>query len=814
MILIVGKEKIMKNYQVNESEPTYMKRIHFIKDRVVGTRPEMDLENARIMTESFKETAGEPLCIRKAKAFRKQCQEKTIKIWDKELIVGCSGSKMRGGIICADTCWSVLDDELETISERKYDPFYLREEDKEMFLNEIKPYWEGKSTYEAWLKQIPEDCRELRDTGQVYINRKAVRGWGETTAGYRQVIEEGIESICDTIRERKEKLDPTVPGDIEKENYLNALLISAEGICELAERYAKEAERLAGKEKDETRKEEFLKIASNCHRVPRYPARNFYEALQSLYIYQICIFMEQNAASYNPGRMDQYLYPFYKKDLEEGTLTEEKAQELLDCLWVKFSEPCLFQDAVTAEFAAGYPMFQNVCVGGVTTSGQDAVNPLSYLILQATMDVQLYQPSLSVRYSLAKNPNKFLRKVVELIRLGTGFPAFHNDDIGIRMLMNKGIPLREAFDWNPCGCVETNLEGRLRHYTALADINLGGMIEFVMTNGVNRKSGRKVSVETGNPAEFKTYDEFEKAVKNQLRYAIRAVVKGSHVIDNVCMDRIVPALSLSFRECIQNCSDYAWGGAKYNTGNGIIMIGVADLINSMAAVKQLVYDTKRISMENLVHALDADFEGYDVIKKLCDDAPKYGNDNELTNEIAGEMFTFIADEIESYKSKFGTMTPGILPVSGNTPFGLEVGALPSGRHAWKPLADGVSPNGGTDTEGPGAVLKSVAHLPHDRFVQGTLLNMKIEPEMLNSENGIMQMMALLKSMCSLGIFHVQFNVIDRETLLAAQERPEEYRGLLIRVAGYTAYFTELGKDVQDEIIARTEQESLYGCSVG
>ena len=813
-VLHKKRRETMKDNKKEKSEPKYMGRIRFIKDRVVNTRPEMDLENAKIMTESFKETAGEPLCIRKAKAFRKQCREKTVKIWDQELIVGCSGSKMRGGIICADTCWSVLDDELETISERKYDPFYLREEDKELFLREIKPYWEGRSTYEAWLKQIPDDCRDLRDTGQVYINRKAVRGWGETTAGYRQIIEEGIESICDTIRARKEELDPTVPGDIEKEDYLNALLISAEGICDLAERYAKEAERLAEEEKDEKRKEELLMIASNCHRVPRYPARTFYEALQSLYIYQICIFMEQNAASYNPGRMDQYLYPFYKKDMEEGILTEEKAQELLDCLWVKFSEPCLFQDAVTAEFAAGYPMFQNVCVGGVTTSGQDAVNPLSYLILQATMDVQLYQPSLSVRYSLAKNPNKFLRKVVELIRLGTGFPAFHNDDIGIRMLMNKGIPLREAFDWNPCGCVETNLEGRLRHYTALADINLGGMIEFVMTNGVNRKSGRKVSVETGDPKNFTSYEEFKEAVKNQLRYAIRAVVKGSHVIDNVCMDRIVPALSLSFRDCIQKCSDYAWGGAKYNTGNGIIMIGVADLINSMAAVKNLVYDTKQISMKELILALDADFEGYDAIKKLCDDAPKYGNDNEATNDIAGEMFTFIANEIESYRSKFGTMTPGILPVSGNTPFGLEVGALPSGRHAWKPLADGVSPNGGTDTEGPGAVLKSVSHLPHDRFVQGTLLNMKIEPEMLNSENGIMQMMALLKSMCSLGIFHVQFNVIDRETLLAAQERPEEYRGLLIRVAGYTAYFTELGKDVQDEIIARTEQESLYGCSVG
>lgn len=795
-------------------EAEYMERIRFMKERVIHTTPEMDLENAGILTESYQETAGEPKCIQKAKAFRKQCREKTVTIWEKELIVGCSGSKMRGGILCADTCWSILDEELDTISDRKYDPFRLTPEDRELFLTKIKPFWQGRSTYEAWLKQIPKDCRDLRDTGQVYINRKAVRGWGETTAGYRQIIEEGIAGIVETIQERKKLLDPTVPGDIEKENYLEALLISAEGICDLAERYAKEAERLASEETDETRKEELLTIARHCHHVPRYPARTFHEALQSLYLYQICIFMEQNAASYNPGRMDQYLYPFYKADLEKGILTQEKAQELLDCLWIKFSEPCLFQDAVTAEFAAGYPMFQNVCVGGVTVSGRDAVNDLSYLILQATMDVRLYQPSLSVRYSLAKNPNKFLRKVVELIRLGTGFPAFHNDDIGIRMLMNKGIPLREALDWNPCGCVETNLEGRLRHYTALADINLGGMIEFVMTNGVNRKSGRKVSVETGDPKDFASYGEFKEAVKNQLRYAIRAVVKGSHVIDDVCMDRIVPALSLSFRECIGNCKDYAWGGAKYNTGNGIILIGVADLINSMAAVKHLVYDERSVTMEEMVRALDADFEGYEFVLKLCEKAPKYGNDNETVDAIADEMFTFIADEIESYHSKFGRMTPGILPVSGNTPFGLEVGALPYGRHAWKPLADGVSPNGGTDVEGPGAVLKSVSHLPHDRFVQGTLLNMKVEPEMLNSENGIQQMMALLKSMCSLGIFHVQFNVIDRETLLAAQKDPDSYRGLLIRVAGYTAYFTELGKDVQDEIIARTEQKSLYGCSCG
>lgn len=779
----------------------YLQRIEFLKNRVINTTPQMDIENALLMTRSFRETAGEPLPVQKAKAFYRQCTEKSVTIWDEELIVGCSGSKIRGGILCADTCWSILDDELDTISHRRYDPFYLSPDDRELFLNEIKPFWQGRSSLEAWFKQIPDQTRLLRDNGVVYINRKAVRGWGETTAGYTQIINEGLESICATIIDKRAALDLTRPGDYEKIVYLDAMLISAKGMMALADRYAAEALRLADATDDPRRKSELLIIANSCAWVPRYPARNFREALQSLYLYQICIFMEQNAASYNPGRMDQYLYPFYKADIESGALTEEEAQELLDCLWVKFSEPCLFQDAETAEFAAGYPMFQNVCVGGVDTKGQDAVNPLSYMILQATMDVRLYQPSLSVRYSLAKNSNSFLRKVVELINAGTGFPAFHNDDGGIRMLMNKGIPLKEAFDWNPCGCVETNLEGRLRHYTALADINLGSIIEFVMTEGVCRKTGIMAGAPTG--AELNSYDEFTEAVKQQLRAVIRAVVAGSHVIDEICMDRYVPALSLSFRDCVARAKDYARGGAKYNTGNGIILIGVADFINSIAAVKHMVYDNNQVTMGELKNALDHNFEGYEHVHNYCLQSPKYGNDEAVTNEIAGEMFSFIADEIESYESRFGKMTPGILPVSGNTPFGLNVGALPSGREAYRPLADGVSPNGGTDINGAGAVLKSVAHIPHERFVQGTLLNMKLEPDLLASENGINQLMALLKSMCSLGIFHAQFNVIDRETLLQAQAHPEQYKGLLIRVAGYTAYFVELGKDVQDEIIGRT-----------
>ncbi len=773
--------------------------------------PEMDLENARLLTAGFREAEGEPLVIRKAKAFRNQCYHKTVTIWDDELIVGCAGSKIRGGILCADSCWSVLDRELETISNRKYDPFYLRPEDKKIFMKEIKPYWQGRSNYEEWLAQIPEITRALRDHGVIYIDRKAVRGWGETTAGYEWLIKEGLTGIVNTIEKERIKLDITKPGDYEKDYYLQALLIAAEGIAALAERYALEAERLAELEADPRRRGELLQVAATCHHVPQQPARTFREALQSLYLYHTCIFMEQNAASYNPGRMDQYLWPFLKADLNAGIITNDEAQELLDCLWVKFSEPCLFQDALTAEFAAGYPMFQNVCVGGVDDTGKDAVNELSCMILQATIDVQLYQPSLSVRYSMAKNPNSFLRKVVELISLGTGFPAFHNDDLGILMLMNKGIPLKEAYNWNPCGCVETNLEGRLRHYTALADINLGSMVEFALGNGKNRKSGLYIAARTGEPNNFVTYEQFINAVKTQIAYAIRAVVAGSHVLDEIGFNRPVPALSLTFRDCIEKSLDYAWGGAKYNTGNGIILIGVADLINSIAAVRHLVYDTGLIRMSELLNALEKNFEGSDKLRKLCLEAPKYGNNDPLTDQIAGDIFTFIADEIEQYRSKFGKMTPGILPVSGNTPFGLEVGALPSGRKAWQPLADGVSPSGGTDFNGPTAVLSAVAHIPHGRFVQGTLLNMKIEPAMFNTENGIAQLMAILKSMCSLGVYHVQFNVIDQDTLLRAQQEPEKYKGLLVRVAGYTAYFTELGKDVQDEIIGRTV---MQGISVG
>lgn len=614
--------------------------------------------------------------------------------------------------------------------------------------------------------------------------------------------------FCASSADVRATLDITKPGHYEKLTYLRAMDMAADGIVILAKRYAAEARRLAEQEADPTRKAELLQIAETCEWVPEHPARTFREAIQSFYFYQISIIMEQNAASYNPGRMDQYLYPFYKADLEAGRITEDQAQELLECLWVKFSEPCLFQDAVTAKFSAGYPMFQNLCVGGVDRRGMDAVNDLSYMILQATMDVQLYQPSLSVRYNMARNPNKFLKKVVEVLKLGTGFPAFHNDEVGIAMMLNKGIPLPEAYEWNPCGCVETNLAGKQRCYTSYADYNMGSAVEFALLNGRSRKYDCQASIQTGDPTQFTSYEQFLEAVKSQLAYELRAVVAGNHVNDDICMERVCPALSLSFNECIDNAKDYAWGGAKYNLGNGIDAIGVADLVNSVYAVKKLVFDDKSVTMQRLLDALAADFVGYEDVQALCLAAPKYGNDDEAVDELTADLFTFVADTIESYESRFGRMTAGILPVSGNTPFGLEVGALPSGRNAFKPLADGISPSGGTDVEGMGAIIKTVSYIPHARFSQGTLLNLKLDPSFNKGEHSTEALMDFLKTMCTLGVFHAQFNVIDKETLLDAQQHPDDYKGLLIRVAGYTAYFTELGHEVQDDIISRTSHTTV------
>jgi pyruvate formate-lyase/glycerol dehydratase family glycyl radical enzyme len=562
---------------------------------------------------------------------------------------------------------------------------------------------------------------------------------------------------------------------------------------------------MAAEESDPARKKELLKIAEINRYVPENPPRTYYEALQCMLTYEYGAFMEQNASSYNLGRMDQYLIDYYNRDIENGILTKDEAQELLDCFWIKIAEMGLFQDAKSAEVSAGYNMTVQVCAGGIDKNGDDAVNDLSYMTIQATEDTALKEPNMTVRYNIAKNPDSFLRKAAECIRMGRTMPAVYHDDAGIRMLLNKGVPLSEAWDWTPCGCVETNLEGRLKSYTDIGEVSMGGVIDMVMTNGVSRLTGEQASVATGDPRTFETFEDFEAAVKKQISYFIQVMASMNSYLDYLSERyRPVPVLSLSYPHCMEVGKDYANGGAKYNVGNGINIVGQADIINSVADIKYLVYDEKKVTMDQMVKALDANFEGYEDIQQMCLDAPKYGNDDPRADFCVGDIYNYLVDCIESYDSKFGTLTAGMLPVSGNVPIGKSVGALPSGRKAWTALADGIGATGGTDINGATALLKSISHLPHSRFTQGTQMNLKIEPDMLAGEKGLTNMCNLLKTQCTLDIYHTQYNIIDRNVLLDAQKHPEAHRDLLVRVAGYTAFFVELGKDIQDDIIQRTE----------
>ena len=786
----------------------YMKRIQALRKQYLDTRVDMDVYNAKYLTEGFKKTEGQPWIIQKATGFLHQCRKKNIYIQDNELLVGGAGFKPRCGILCADSSCSILDRELDTISTRKFDPFYLSEEGKKVFQGEVSDYWKNKCVLDRWRALAPEDMETLRDNGMIYIDRKAVRGYGETTPGWDRLLTLGISGIRKEAEEALAKLDDSHVGDLEKMFFLKSEIIVCEGIITLANRHADLAEEMAAGCADPVRKAELEKIAAVCRRVPEYPASSFYEAVQSVLSYEYAIYMEQNASSYNLGRIDQYLYPYYKADIEKGVITKEEAQELLDCLWIKIAELSLFQDEITAQYAAGYCITVNVTAGGIDQFGNDAVNELSYMAIQATMDVQFKEPNLSIRYNISKNPDAFLRKAVESIRMGLTMPAIHHDDAGIRMLLNKGVPLSEAWDWNPCGCVETNLSGRMKQYTDMADVNLGGIVEMALNDGVSRKTGKRVSISTGDPVNFKTFDDFFEAVKAHIRYFVDVIVSGNQLLDYLSMNyRPVPCLSLTYPHCIESATDYSMGGAKYNCGGGVITVGQADIINSLAAVRNLIYDEKKLTMQQLCNALAANFKGYEDVQKLCMEAPKYGNDDERADWIVGEVFTYIINQFETYDTKFGRMTCGMLPVSGNTPIGEWVGALPSGRYAWTPLTDGIGATGGTDINGPTALLKSVSHIPHARFTQGTQLNMKMEPEILAGEKGLTHMMHLLKTLCTLDVYHAQFNVINRETLLAAQEHPEQHRDLLIRVAGYTAFFIELGKEVQDEIISRTSIRS-------
>jgi formate C-acetyltransferase len=631
-------------------------------------------------------------------------------------------------------------------------------------------------------------------------------GTGSFIPDYELVIKIGINGIRKRIKDKLASLDAAVAGHYDKILYLNALLIVCDGIDILAKRHVHLAREKAGEERDLQRKTELEKIAEICQQVPINPARTFWEALQSFWFYHVSVWMEYNATPYCPGRMDQYLYPYYKRDMEEGRFTKGQAQELLECLWVKFSEPVYLLDAGWVVFLPGYTTLQNMACGGINESGQDAVNELSYMMLQATIDVRLPQPHLSIKYN-KKNPDSFLRKTCELAALGTGHPPFHNDEIGIKHMMDSGIPFEEAYNWSPKGCFDTGLMGKLGDISSgLVSINLASAVELTLLNGVYRKTGNPLPVpQTGDPRNFQTYEKFKGAIKTQLAYIIKKAAEIGQILQVLYQEyRPAPVASLSHEDCIVKAKDCHSGGAKYNLGPETPMAGLADIVNSLAAVKKLIYEDKKLTWDELLEALNNDFEGYETIHGMCLSAPKYGNDIPEVDEIATEITYFSAKEIRKYKGLHGGRRSAMSVGAGDhfAP-GANVGALPSGRKAWIQLADGASPMQGTDNNGPTALLKSISKCCQDLFTSGMLINMKLDPSLVKDKRGIENFMNLIKSWHDLGLYHIQLNVVSPETLRLAQKHPEKYRGLMVRVSGYSAYFVDLDKVVQDDIIART-----------
>lgn len=785
-------------------------RVLKLRQRALDIPPSICLEKAKIMTEVFLKTEGEPLVIRKAKAFKELCERSTIFIEDDELIVGHTASKVRAAILGPDTNYWILSEELDTITTRKSTPYYITEEEKKLFKEFIEPYWKGKSFWDTWETTAPEDLRELNDGIIVIVlSGKDQSGHGLFVPNYELVIDIGINGIRERINKRIESLDISIPGNFEKVIYLKALVTICDGMDILAKRYAALAEEMARKENQPQRKAELEKMAVMCRQVPMNPARNFHEALQSLWLYHVCGMMEYADSSYNPGRMDQYLYPYYKKDIEEGKLVKEQAQELLECLWVKFSEIMYLVDEDFARFVPGYARFQNIACGGIKANGQDGVNELSYMMIQATMDTRLAQPNLSIKYNKRKNPDSFLRKAAELVALGTGHPQFYNDEVGIKYLMDYGIPFEDAYNWSINSCKDLGLMGKIGSPRVPSGVNLGAAVELTLLNGKSRLKGDRVPVpQTGDPATFKTFGEFKSAIKKQLEYLIKKAAETALIIEVIIQEK-TPCLltSLTCEECIENARDCVAGGTKYNPGPEIIVTGHADIVNSLAAVKKLIYDEKKLTWDRLLKALENDFQGFEDVQEMCLAAPKYGNDIAEVDEIATEITGFMGEEARKYKGLHGGRRILVTTASAAHLFnGVAVGALPSGRKAWVPLSDGTSPMQGTDTNGPTAVLKSLSKCCLDVYCS-QLLNMKLDPSLFNDERGIGDFVGLMKTWHDFGIYHVQFNVVSPATLRDAQKNPGKYRGLLVRVSGYCAYFVDLYKDIQDEIIARTTFKS-------
>ncbi|WP_349668030.1 choline trimethylamine-lyase [Lacrimispora sp.] len=781
-------------------------RLQKLKENYLTHKPSITTYRARAITKIAAENPGMPKIMLRAKCFRYCCETAPLVIQDNELIVGAPNGAPRAGAFSPDIAWRWMKDEIDTIGSRPQDPFYISDEDKKIMREELFPYWEGKSVDEHCEDQYREaGVWEL--SGESFVSDcsyHAVNGGGDSNPGYDVILmNKGMLDIQQEAKDHLKELKYENPDDIEKIYFYKSIIDTTEGVMIYAKRLSEYAKELAAKETNPKRKDELLKIAEVNAYVPAHKPRTYWEAIQSVWTIESLLVVEENQTGMSIGRVDQYMYPYYKADIESGRMNDFQAFELSGCMLIKMSEMMWITSEGGSKFFAGYQPFVNMCVGGVTRSGMDATNDLTYLLMDAVRHVKIYQPSLACRIH-NKSPKKYLKKIVDVVRSGMGFPACHFDDAHIKMMLAKGVSIEDARDYCLMGCVEPQKSGRLYQWTSTAYTQWPICIELVLNKGVPLWYGKQVCPDMGDINSFKTYEEFEAAVKEEIKY----ITKWSSVA-TVISQRVhrelapKPLMSIMYEGCMEKAKDVSAGGAMYNFGPGVVWSGLATYADSMAAIKKLVFDEKKYTLAQLNEALKADFVGYDQIRTDCLNAPKYGNDDDYADLIAADLVDFTEHEHRQYKTLYSVLSHGTLSISNNTPFGQLTGASANGRHAWLPLSDGISPTQGADFKGPTAIIKSVSKMANDTMNIGMVHNFKIMAGLLDTPEGEESLITLLRTACMFGNGEMQFNYLDNNTLIEAQKHPELYRDLIVRVAGYSAFFVELCKDVQDEIISRT-----------
>lgn len=798
------------------------RRIETLRNFLIDSTPRICSERAVAVTEIYQTCSQDHILIKRAKALKHVLETMSIFILDGELLVGNQASAPRSAPVFPEFSIQWLIDELDGIpqrpDQRKGDLFLISEE-HEAKIRSIAGFWKGKTHAEFCQSMLTD---EIHMTGKI----NAVDSYwlmngadGHLTVNLKRVMKEGLVSYKKRVQGKIDSLDLTIPNDMEQLPFLRACLILCDAIIDFSQRYADLAAEKAKTEKDPQRKMELLEIADICSHVPAYPARTFHEALQCYWFINLVIQIENNGHSYSLGRMDVNLYDLYKQDIENGTLSrDDDAVELLSCFFLKLFQLNKIFTFDNQKSFSGYQLFQNITIGGQDQYGHDATNELSYLILETQAAISLHTPSISARYH-DRTSNRFLSACIDCIRLGGGQPALYSDEIYIPALVNRGMAYHDAIEYSVVGCVEAVAEGLCGHRpNGSGLISLGKILEVALNNGVDPRTGLSNHPGHGDLTTFQTFNEVFDAVKDFSAFYIGQQVAWDNILDKCTeIDIGDPLVSMLIEDCIGRGLPLKKGGMVYDYA-GPEFIGTANVANSLAAIKKVIFDDKILTGAQVKHALDTNFEDTSTIptgaaiRQLLLNAPKYGNDDDYVDSIAVEYFTFICEEIAKYKTTryghgpIGAMwQPSTSSISANVPFGANVGATPDGRSSGEPLADTTSPMHGTDTNGPTASLKSVSKLPTFLVSGGQLLNMKLSPASVNSPTGKEKLISLIRTFLGdLKGMHVQFNIVDANILRAAQKHPEQYKDLMVRVAGYSALFAPLDKDLQNDVIARTE----------